>query len=515
MRVYAWGSLMRKPSFISDYCSISFKKDKRWMRSKMKLLLLIIAMSFNSLAKAEVKVDFRISKMHGFYDFLETISGKPHHTELILKAFKESTYNNSANEQWIKEIAAAEESMPGFEFNGFPKSRKSGADVELLFNVQSIFAKDLADFSSRTLGMMPIADHSRFFMAAQKLLPIYEKLIWNQALPELKKYREKLLQVSKKAKLDDLFLKAVKFYGAEWPQDQTFLIGLYPIPGKKGGTTSQSLGSAESVGVMASDRDYEGTFGVVFHELCHSLYGAQSLDLQYQLEKQFQTLNSKYASHAYSLLNEGLATALGNGYAEKMATGKLNDHQWYNNHYINGFSKAIYPLVEEYLLNGKTLDLEFVKKSTELLESTLPESLYDYDNLFQWLVVLQDGKITQRNITRNLFQNLFRVNRWSSHDPINGDGALDEASASDHTLMVIYSHAEMDQLKALSEKMPLVKEHLKELKSISENYIYSILDTHGRAFVFIQINKTADLVKAFEALKTVKKINLEKHFLVF
>jgi len=481
----------------------------------MKLFILIFSIMMASVAQAEMKVEFKISKMHGFFDFLETISGQPHHSDVILKVFQDSKYNTPELEPIINDLRTSKEAMPGFYFNRYHKSRTLGSDLETILNIQSIFSNDLNDFSSRMLGLLPISDHAKYFSAAKKLLPIYEKLIWNPSLSDLKKYREKLLKVSKKAKLDELFMLAVKFYGAEWPKEQAFVISLYPTPGTKGGTSSTSLGAAESVGVMMSDNDAEGTFGVVFHELCHSLYQAQPVDFKYQLEKMFLSHHSIYSPHAYDLLNEGLATVLGNGYAEKMATGKLNSHKWYNNPYIDGFAKAIYPMVEDYLQKGKTIDQVFINKSVGLLESAMPQSIYEYDNFFQWVYVLQGGGVIKRTAVRNAFYKNFRVNSWSSHDPMDSAEVVTDAPLSHHTLLTVYAHSEVGQLQMLSEKIPYLKAHYQELKSKSENYIFSGLDAKGRAYVFIQIAKEEDFQKALETLKTKKKINLEQPFITF
>ncbi len=481
----------------------------------MKNIIIILIFVFLApIAHAEFKVEIRTSKIHGFYDFIETISGKPHHSDIILKFFQESVYNDAKTKQWISEIQHAQESMPGFSFNGFPSSRKSGADVELLFDIQSIFSKDLNDFSTRTLGMMPESDHAHFFAAAKNILPIYEKLIWNPSFAALTQYKKKLIQVSKKAKIDELFKKAVQFYGSDWPNDQPFVISLYPTPGKKGATSSSSLGATESVGVMMSDHDFEGTFGVMFHELCHSLYSAQPIDFQFKLEKMFLNLDSNYSAGTYRLLNEGLATALGNGYAFKSATGKIESHSWYNNQYINAFSKAIYPLVEEYLQKNKTIDEEFVKKSISVLETTQSKILNEYDFFIQWLLMAHDAKTVNTKTLREMTSKEFRMSSRDMNSPINTDETLKMVTSSRDALFVVFSYDENKQLEALSEKIPFVKEHLKELKSKKEDYVYSALDSKGRAFIFIQVSNDEGFSKAIKAMKTAKRINPEVPFMI-
>ena len=293
------------------------------------------------------------------------------------------------------------------------------------------------------------------------------------------------------------------------------MIALYPTPGKKGATHSQSFGEAESVGVIMSDHDYEGTFGVVFHELCHSLYQAQSIEFQNRLEKSFLSQNSKFAVHAYELLNEGLATALGNGWAFQAATGKLDEHRWYNDRFINDFSKAVFPWVEEYLKDGKTLDERFARLSTAALEKALPDSIYEFEGLFQHLIVAGDGGTVKSALIKSSFQKEFRVNDWDMDAPMDTEKTIEAISKSHHTFLGVFTRAESRQLPALSEKIPLIKAHLKALMETKSNFLFSALDPQGRAIVLVQISKAEDWPIALGILKTRGKIDPKKEFQLF
>ena len=60
-------------------------------------------------------------------------------------------------------------------------------------------------------------------------------------------------------------------------------------------------------------------FGVIFHELCHSLFKAQPMALQKELDSWFLSLRTPHAIFAYRYYNEALATALGNGWFTERA----------------------------------------------------------------------------------------------------------------------------------------------------------------------------------------------------
>src|SRR5690606_24082107 len=80
----------------------------------------------------------------------------------------------------------------GYEFQGFPSSRKQGASVGSILLTQSAFSKDLRDFETRTVGVMPMAAHRELFVALRALEPEYDRHIWQPSLKKLEGKRKRL-----------------------------------------------------------------------------------------------------------------------------------------------------------------------------------------------------------------------------------------------------------------------------------------------------------------------------------
>ena len=412
----------------------------------MKLLIpfFIVVLLHPLAAFAEIRIEFRVNKVQGFYNFVETISGNPHRSKVILDLFEKSSFNNPKYQALIKELNSVGASLDkGFNYDGYPKSRNMGQSMDLLFVTQSAFAKDLNDFSLRTLGILPMADHKRFFEILHEFEPVYDTLIWKTNGKKLLTYKGRLEQLSRKWKVQELFRKAAKFYGAEWPESVPFAVGLYAIPGSRGHSSAESIGAFESVGVLVDEKDIPGRFGVMFHEMCHSLYEAQSIELQKQLESYFYSSRSQYAAYAYRTLNEGLATVLGNGWASEKAAGKPDEGEWYNERYINGFAKGVYSLTVSYLDAHRTIDADFVAKSIEKYAELFPEAIYEYDNLLTRVILITDGKDITTRESSEVLRKSFRVNSLNRSSPIDANETISELQETEATVLGL----SVDQLK--------------------------------------------------------------------
>jgi hypothetical protein len=91
-----------------------------------------------------------------------------------------------------------------------------------------------------------------------------------------------------------------------------------------------------------------------------------------------------------TLLNESLATALGNGYVFTKLRGKENSGNWYRNRFINLMAKEIYPIVTEYLASGRAMDKTFVDRYIQTYDTRFPEFLVDLEHVLLGRYVLAD-----------------------------------------------------------------------------------------------------------------------------
>ena len=209
------------------------------------------------------------------------------------------------------------------------------------------------------------------------------------------------------------------------------------------------------VGVLTDEIRHIERIGVVLHEMCHVLYDEQTKEFQHEIEKWFDNNSSPYKQYAYNFFDEGLATALGNGWAFKNLSGSIDTSEWYDNEYINGFAKELYPLVEDYINNNQQIDKQFIDKSIELFAKKFPNSVSDYGILLNRVSIYSDAETDlERADLMNTIGEKFQLSNVNSSSPILDKTSLEFLKNSPQTQLVIISKNQKDNFNALRRMFP-------------------------------------------------------------
>ncbi|RYZ69292.1 MAG: hypothetical protein EOP05_15065, partial [Proteobacteria bacterium] len=313
--------------------------------------LLGCSISFAAVTGAPVQVEYRISRVHGLVQFALALADDANQAPGLKEIWVRSKFQSDEVKKAVADLKVVSRSLSGgLDFNSAVSSRPQGIGTDSLIVIQSLYARDLKDLALRTLGILPIDEERLFINALHVLEPVYNSLVWNVGSRDLHVAKRMLEKIAVRVKLEGLFGQAVRFYHGNWPREVPFVIGLHAIPALKdfkNSTTSTSFASVEVHGIQTGVKlnNVEDDFGVVFHELCHSIYGSQSTEFMMELEKWFLANKSPYARQAYAHLNEALATALGNSWAYEKARKEPPSESWYNEPTIDAYAKAISPLV--------------------------------------------------------------------------------------------------------------------------------------------------------------------------
>src|SRR5690606_27185854 len=167
----------------------------------------------------------------------------------------------------------------------------------------------------------------------------------------------------------------------------------------------------------------------------------------------------------YLLLNEALATALGNGYVFEQLNGVLDTEDWYFNKYINLMAKEIYPLVKEYLDNNKPIDKKFVDEYIGIYDRKFSGWQNELDNL-----LVNRYIITDNPNDFNYFRKNYRYSSvYLSEVPLT-QIALERMKKTPITKIIIVSSDHQNKLR-------LIKNTFDELKkwkfSLQKEFVYS------------------------------------------
>lgn len=330
-----------------------------------------------SAADAEIELRIETSKVLSLYYFSRAAMGEPRVSARLKDIWAEHrTEETTTGARMVAAaIATAPQSIQHYPNQDRPSGRNHGPGLTGLLETQAGASKDLAEFSSRITGLMPVGAQSAFIRGLRALEPLHDQHVWKPSQAFMAKSRRTLLAVGKKVGVQQRFAEVAKFYGTQWPADLPITIYLVPVPGKGVGQTNGHSIGAIGVAELTEDDNLERRFAVIFHELCHSLYGAQTLTAQNQLADEFKGHPlAALSGVAYDQLNEGLATAIANGWLAQAIRGDIVfDGQWYNDEIVDANARALYPMVVTYLEAGRTIDRDFVNRAVALFAWKFPD----------------------------------------------------------------------------------------------------------------------------------------------
>lgn len=215
--------------------------------------------------------------------------------------------------------------------------------------------------------------------------PLYEKLIYRPCLPGLTDQLRELEAELREA--PERLATVAALYDSTWPPDEAFVVALTPIP-RRPEEHFEAFGHSDGwfeVVEAPQGAPVKGQAGVILHELCHSLWSNRSPETVERLKRAFPEA-------AYDQLNEGLATALGNGW---FGQGRP-DQPWYNDPIIDGFAKALLPLLLPYLEARKPLDEEFAARAAAAFAARFPEADTDPVVVLRKVLLIANSDEIQR-----------------------------------------------------------------------------------------------------------------------
>nr|WP_294860337.1 hypothetical protein [uncultured Fluviicola sp.] len=467
----------------------------------MKKLLLLTSLCFliQTAFTQTIGFQFKISKPYCIFNFLEA-SIYNHATSGTLREFiEEKTKGDQEFARLATDFAHIQLDYQ-FKREEFPANRRQTRTTYDFIDIALVNSSTIQEFRDRIIGVLPNSELQKLIQIMQEAEVYYDQLIWNDNEGKLINQRVALEKYA--TQCSESFTKINHFYNSCWIKEVPFVVALYPIPGKSGNSTATPHANSLCVGVLTDETDHIGRIGVVLHEMCHVLYDEQPSEFQHKLEGYFIDNKSPYSQFAYNFLDEGLATALGNGWAYKSISGELDPADWYNNEYINGFGKALYPLIEEYISNNKSIDRDFVNQAIDLFAAAFPNSVTDYGILFNRVSIYNDADTGPAiDEVMNLIGSYFQMTNSNFSSPILDPTALEYLKTGNQTQLVIIDSNREANIKEIKKLFP----ELSKVKMVP-NKIYSFFDSKKRPVIILVATDKANL----EIL--VKEMSAKKYF---
>ncbi len=332
----------------------------------------------------EIRVE--ASPVHGTLYLLESLRGEAHHSRHLAKVFRELRPPTEEDQALVDDFARLlqDESWNTLRLPGDGEKRRTLSDVLEGISLQT---RDVEDFVQRTRPLLSTEHHGRLARAMRHYVPLYDRLIYQPCQSSLSKQRSELSQVLGEREAALCLATIAALYQSDWPPEDAFVVALTPIP-RKEGDHFDCFGHSDgylSVVEAPQGAPVLGSAGVIVHELCHALWSNRPPQVAARLKQAFP-------ADVYDQLNEGLATALGNGW---FGQGKP-DESWYNDPIIDGFARALLPLIRPYLEGPKPLDEAFAVRATAAFAATFPEADRDPTVVLRRVLLIANSDEIQR-----------------------------------------------------------------------------------------------------------------------
>lgn len=372
----------------------------------MKAVFLLFIILFSSNAFADIKVKIYFSPIANLVYQLDCLSGE--HITCSKKTYedlwKKEFYKKDEDKEYLKEwgdIQNRYDVEAELKTSGQSSATNRYDRVQLLTKIRiaSFQSSDMEDyFNHLDLIILP-KDREKFEKVIRHFYPRFKKWWENVALSTGNSFAKKTDALLKRPDISKKLQQYASFYQAELPEDYTINFNLFYRPFFKEGTGGQQLENYSVAEFLPTEKPSD-RIDVIIHELCHFFFASAIQEKLSSLQKKFEMTETIETRSSYNLLNETLATALGNGIITKL---NMDKKQWkkyfsqqesfYNNYFIDKAAKAILPWLEDWIKDGKTLyDPSFVEKYNLSLESAFGNELTAPKLLLNKLVLVVDNK---------------------------------------------------------------------------------------------------------------------------
>ncbi|MEM9171296.1 MAG: hypothetical protein AAGA84_01190 [Pseudomonadota bacterium] len=220
-----------------------------------------------------------------------------------------------------------------------------------------------------------LADSADLPFLTDHLTSEFEQRWSGEAQPHLRRIATQLRWELRQPPIQMALSAAAQFFGAT--ADDLPQVVLVAIRDARFGSRAQLRGDTMYVETALGESVYD-RLPVVAHESVHYWAGRMRAQQASKLASVFHESDSHCASIAFGLFDEAIASAIGNGYFERLIRSdqafdaylKLPE-SFYADPIIDLAAKALLPLVSEYLDDGRALDVTFIEQYIQLTARTL------------------------------------------------------------------------------------------------------------------------------------------------
>ncbi len=269
----------------------------------------------------------------------------------------------------------------GEDTSPIPGSR---LDLNKRVLIAAFAAKDDADYRSRLALLLPDTLSTQSDKVIRALYPPFLNWWQTAGYAQGKTTADKLINAIDTPTIQTHVTEIVKIFGAPSAAQAVATVHLMYRPGlvETQNTSGESLGR-ESVAEFFSSGDPSRATPVMLHEYAHFVFASSEVSRAAALKDGIVKSGGDVGLPIWALLNEAIATALGNGRvhrslvtSESFAAYAAKPDSFYAVPDIDGAAKAILPLLDATVAQGGTVfDEAFIKAYVDAVRAKLGDTL--------------------------------------------------------------------------------------------------------------------------------------------
>ena len=455
---------------------------------KYKLLLSLLFLTTLTYGKGPT---FKITYSEQLVVFVFMQNLSENYPENVFKTeFEKSKYNVEK----YKNIIVKYDQLAidySYSFDAFPYGSKIPMQTRDILKKNLIETTNLDDFKLRSIGLVPNRTLSDLAEYIAVFTPVYNEIIYTPNKEQFEKQLKEITAYSREKKIENYLETGLLFYNSNWDNTIPFQIAFYPLPNSQG-FTAQAFYNNFISAIQTNLKDYKNLFSVMLHEIYHIIYDEQSVEVKIMIDKYFKESRSKYSNYSYLLLNEVLATALGNGYVYEKLNGKPDTNDWYYHKYIDQMARKIYPLVTEYIAQKKPIDKHFITDYIKAYEMNFPAWINEFEHILAYRYIITENENDFRAVRK-----IFWYRSSEENDTQITENSIDKMQKTPLTKIIIVS-------KNNAEKLQLIKKKFNELKNwtfdADKEFSYKILLNDKSQLILLNQKQSAieKLIKSAE-----------------
>jgi hypothetical protein len=234
-------------------------------------------------------------------------------------------------------------------------------EFDKMLRLAALLSSSSDDFRSNLRVLVPPQDAAQLVAAAEHFQPRFDAWWGEAGAPVAARFRVGLLGLFQHGELGAIIARAARFYAAPLPRGTSVDFDLIVLPTPSSSPRGEQIVNHGVIEITADEKPEE-RMDVVCHELFHFFYHSRTPVQQAALANSFDASADPVAGVAYFLLDESVATALGNGVVDHAvnptdyARRLTRDRGFYNNHAVDATAKGLLTRTAEDPSVGPALD---------------------------------------------------------------------------------------------------------------------------------------------------------------